>query len=72
MSEKVLLEERLLAPATTSNNDLLDIDEIGVNAQETNDEEEISLSKPDPYFRDMTVFFYFAKLSRNKLQFIAL
>ena len=72
MSEKVLLEERLLAPATTSNNDLLDIDEIGVNAQETNDEEEISLSKPDPYFRDMTFFFYFAKLSRNKLQFIAL
>ena len=57
MSEKVLIEERLLAPATTSNNDLLDIDEMGVIAQETNDEEEISLSKPDPYFRD--IFFLF-------------
>ena len=60
MSEKVLIEERLLAPATTSNNDLLDIDEMGVIAQETNDEEEISLSKPDPYFRDI---FFFILLS---------
>ena len=49
MSEKVLTEEDLLAPATTSNDDLLDIDEMEVNAQETNDEEEINLSEPDPY-----------------------
>ena len=39
MSEKVLTEEGLLAPATTSNDDLLDTDEMEVNAEETNDEE---------------------------------
>ena len=49
ISEKVLTEEGLLAPATTSNDDPLDIDEREVNAQETNDEEEINLSEPDPY-----------------------
>ena len=32
MSEKVLTEEGLLAAATTSNDDLLDIDEIEVSA----------------------------------------
>ena len=48
MSEKVLTEEGLLAPATTSNNDLLDIEEMEVNAEETNDKEENNLSEPDP------------------------
>ena len=48
MSEKVVTEEGLLAPATTFNDDLLDIDEMEVNAEETNDEEEINLSEPDP------------------------
>ena len=57
MSEKVLTEEGLLAPATTSNDELLDIDEMEVNAEETNDEEEINLSEPDPYLRDMTFLF---------------
>ena len=48
MSEKVLTEEGLLAPATTSNDDLLDIEEMEVNAEETNDKEENNLSEPDP------------------------
>ena len=48
MSEKVLTEEGLLAPATTSNDDLLDTDEMEVNAEETNDEEGNNLSEPDP------------------------
>ena len=48
MSEKLLTEEGLLAPATTSNNDLLDIEEMEVNAEETNDKEENNLSEPDP------------------------
>ena len=48
MSEKVLTEEGLLAPATTSNDDLLDTDEMEVNAEETNDEEGNNLSQPDP------------------------
>jgi len=68
MSEKVLTEEGFLAPATTSNDDLLDIDEMDVNAEETNDEEEINLSEPDPYLRDMT--FFFAKLPRDKILYI--
>ena len=48
MSEKVLTEEGLLAPATTSSNDLVDTDEMEVNAEETNDEEGNNLSEPDP------------------------
>ena len=48
MSEKVLTEEGLLAPATTFNDDLLDIDEMEVNAEETNDEEGNNLSEPNP------------------------
>ena len=48
MSEKVLTEEGLLAPATTSSNDLIDTDEMEVNAEETNDEEGSNLSEPDP------------------------
>ena len=74
MPEKVLIEESLFAPATTSNDDLLDIDEMEVNSQETNDEEEINLSKPDPYLRDMTFCFILlsyraisCNLSRDKL-----
>ena len=48
MSEKMLTEEGLLAAPTTFNDDLLDIDEIDVNAaDETNDEEESNLSEPD-------------------------
>ena len=48
MSEKVLTEEGLHAVPTTSNDDLLDIGEIDVNAaDETNDEEESNLSEPD-------------------------
>ena len=48
MSEKMLTEEGLPAVPTTSNDDLLDIGEIDVNAaDETNDEEESNLSEPD-------------------------
>ena len=57
MSEKVLTEEGVLAPATTSKDELLDIDEMDVNAQETNDDEEFNLSEPDPYLRDIIFFF---------------
>ena len=48
MSEKVLTEEGLLAAATSSNDDLLDTDEMEVNAEETNGEEGNNLSEPDP------------------------
>ena len=45
----MLTEEGLLAIPTTSNDDLLDIGEIDVNAvDETNDKEESNLSEPDP------------------------
>ena len=45
----MVTEEGLLAIPTTSNDDLLDIGEIDVNAvDETNDEEESNLSEPDP------------------------
>lgn len=48
MSEKVLTEEGLHAVPTTSNDYLLDIGEIDVNAaDETSDEEESNLSEPD-------------------------
>ena len=44
----MLTEEGLPAVPTTSNDDLLDIGEIDVNAaDETNDEEESNLSEPD-------------------------
>ena len=48
MSEKVLTEEGLLAAATASNDDLLDSDEMEVNAEETSDEEGNNLSEPYP------------------------
>ena len=48
LSEKVLTGEGLLAPTTSSNDDLLNIDEMEVNAEESNDEEGNNLSEPDP------------------------
>ena len=39
MPEKVLTEEGLIAATTTSKDDLLDIDEMEVSAEETNEEE---------------------------------
>ena len=47
-SEKVLTGEGLLAPTTSSNDDLLNIDKMEVNAEESNDEEGNNLSEPDP------------------------
>ena len=47
-SEKVLTGEGLLGPTTSSNDDLLNIDEMEVNAEESNDEEGNNLSEPDP------------------------
>ena len=48
MSEKVLTEEGLIAATTTSKDDLLDIDEMEVSAEETNEEEKNNISEPDP------------------------
>ena len=48
MSQKLLTEESLLAVTTASHDELLDIDETEVNAEETNDQEENNLSEPDP------------------------
>ena len=48
LSEKVLTGEGLLAPTTSSNDDLLNIDEMEVNAEESSDEEGNNLSEPDP------------------------
>ena len=47
-SEKVLTGEGLLAPTRSSNDDLLNIDKMEVNAEESNDEEGNNLSEPDP------------------------
>ena len=47
LSEKVLTGEGLLAPTTSSNDDLLNIDEMEVT-EESNDEEGNNLSEPDP------------------------
>ena len=48
LSEKVLTGEGLLAPTTSSNDDLLNIDEMEVNAEESSDEEGNNLFEPDP------------------------